>query len=72
MTRRRSRLTDVLDPAGFSDAGLTQELAAIGRLRSQLAAYEAALVADFAGRRPASGTGGRSSRGIAWRVGHRG
>jgi hypothetical protein len=52
--RRRSRLSEVLDPGGFDDAGLAGELAAVGDLRSQLAAYEAALVADFARRRPAT------------------
>ncbi|WP_448613355.1 HNH endonuclease [Modestobacter sp. URMC 112] len=54
VTRRPSRLTDVLDPAGFDDHGLAGELAAVGRARSQLAAYEAAVVAELASRRPAT------------------
>ena len=53
VTRRPSRLTDVLDPAGFDDHGLAGELAAVRRARSQLAAYEAALVTQLARRRPA-------------------
>ena len=54
VTRRPSRLTDVLDPAGFDDRGLAGELAAVRRARSQLAAYEAAVVAELAARRPAT------------------
>ena len=50
--RRVSRLTDFLDPRGFADAGLARELAAIGDVRAQLAAYEAGIVAEFASRRP--------------------
>jgi len=52
VTRRRSRLTDLLDPGGFSDAGLVGELQAIGDGRSQFAAYEAVVVAGLAARRP--------------------
>ncbi|WP_256375451.1 hypothetical protein [Modestobacter sp. DSM 44400] len=36
MTRRRSRLVEVLDPAGFSDAGLVGQLASIADVRSRL------------------------------------
>ena len=54
VTRRRSRLTDVLDPAGFTDAGLAAELASIADVRAQLAAYEAGVVAELAARRPAA------------------
>ncbi|WP_216870732.1 HNH endonuclease signature motif containing protein, partial [Modestobacter excelsi] len=50
--RRRSRLTDVLDVAGFDDADFVRELVAVRDLRAQLAAYEAAVVAEFAARRP--------------------
>jgi hypothetical protein len=53
VTRRRSRLTDVLDLNVFSDAGLVGELHAIGDGRSQLTAYEAVVVAKMAARRPA-------------------
>ena len=54
VTRRRGRLTDVLDPDGFDDAGWARELAAVGTGAAKLAAYEAALVASMAARRPAS------------------
>ena len=50
--RRRSRLTDVLRPAGFDDAGVADELSRITDVRSQLAAYEAALVVRLAELRP--------------------
>jgi hypothetical protein len=50
--RRRARLAEVLDPAGFPDAGLVGELASIADVRSQLAAYEAGVVAELARRRP--------------------
>ena len=53
VTRRRTRLCEVLDPAGFSDAGLVGELASIADVRAQLAAYEAGVVAELAARRPA-------------------
>ncbi|WP_460683072.1 HNH endonuclease signature motif containing protein [Modestobacter lapidis] len=52
-SRRRARLVDVLDPAGFDDAGLVGELGSVADLRAQLAAYEAGLVAELAARRPA-------------------
>jgi hypothetical protein len=48
------RLSDVLDPAGMTEAGLVGELYAVGDARSKLAAYEAAIVAQLAARRPAS------------------
>ena len=38
VARRPSRLTDLLDPAGFDDGGLAGELAAVARARAQLAA----------------------------------
>src|SRR3954453_17434710 len=53
VTRRRVRLCEVLDPAGFDEAELAGELGAVADLRAQLAAYEAGLVAAFAARRPA-------------------
>jgi hypothetical protein len=54
VTRRRSRLTDVLDPFGFDDAGLVRELSAVAMGEAKLAAYQAGLVAAMAARRPAS------------------
>ncbi|SDY18303.1 hypothetical protein SAMN05661080_02607 [Modestobacter sp. DSM 44400] len=50
--RRPSRLTDLLDPSGFDDQGLAGELAAVRRGKAQLAAYEAAVVAELTSRRP--------------------
>jgi hypothetical protein len=50
--RRSSRLVHVLDPRGFSDAGLVGELASIADVRAQFAAYEAGVVAELAARRP--------------------
>jgi hypothetical protein len=50
--RRAARLVEVLDPRGFSDAGLVGELASIADVRAQLAAYEAGVVAELAARRP--------------------
>ena len=52
VTRRASRLTDVLDVRRFDDADFVRELTAVGVARAKLAAYEAALVAGFAARRP--------------------
>ena len=52
VSRRPSRLTDVLDVEGFSDAQYARELSAINVGRAKLAAYEAAVVAGFAARRP--------------------
>ncbi|MCZ2805287.1 HNH endonuclease signature motif containing protein [Modestobacter sp. VKM Ac-2983] len=52
MTRRRTRLSEVLPPSGFSDAGLVGELGTIADVRAQLAAYEAVVVAELARRRP--------------------
>jgi hypothetical protein len=51
--RRPSRLTDLLDPDGFDDAGLVRELSAVARSEAKLAAYRAAVVATMAARRPA-------------------
>jgi len=51
--RRRSRLTDLLDPAGFDDASWAREMSAVSAGAAKLAAYEAALVASMAARRPA-------------------
>jgi hypothetical protein len=52
VTRRRTRLSEVLSPSGFSDAGLVGELGALADVRAQLAAYEAVVVAELARRRP--------------------
>ena len=52
VTRRPSRLTDVLDVREFDDADFVRELTAVGVARAKLAAYEAAVVAEFAARRP--------------------
>ena len=52
VTRRRTRLSEVLEPRGFTDAGLVGELAALADVRAQLAAYEAVVVAELARRRP--------------------
>ena len=54
MSRRRSRLTEVLDPYGFDDGGLVRELSAVSMGEAKLAAYQAGLVAAMAARRPAS------------------
>jgi hypothetical protein len=53
VTRRPSRLTEVLDVDRFSDADLARELGSIGDVRAKVAAYEAAVVAALASRRPA-------------------
>jgi hypothetical protein len=50
---RGPRLSDVLNPAGMSEAGLVGELHALGDGRSKFAAYEAVVVAQLAARRPA-------------------
>ncbi|WP_156119062.1 HNH endonuclease signature motif containing protein [Modestobacter caceresii] len=42
----------MLEPRGFSDAGLVGELGALADVRAQLAAYEAVVVAELARRRP--------------------
>ncbi|MCZ2816055.1 hypothetical protein [Modestobacter sp. VKM Ac-2984] len=52
VTRRRTRLSEVLPPGGFSDTGLVGELSTIADVRAQLAAYEAVVVAELARRRP--------------------
>jgi hypothetical protein len=52
VTRRRTRLSEVLSPSGFCDAGLVGELGALADVRAQLAAYEAVVVAELARRRP--------------------
>ncbi|WP_369139531.1 HNH endonuclease [Modestobacter versicolor] len=54
VTRRRSRLTDVLDPDGFDDVEWAREMSALAVGAAKLAAYEAAMVASMAARRPAS------------------
>src|SRR4051794_37319437 len=54
VSRRRSRLTEVLDPAGFDEAGLVRELSAVSMGAAKLAAYEAGLIASMAARRPVS------------------
>jgi len=51
--RRRTRLSEVVDVAGMSTAGLADELGVLGDARSQLAAYEAVVVARLAALRPA-------------------
>jgi len=51
--RRRTRLSEVVDVAGMSAAGLVGELAALADARSQLVAYDAVVVARFAALRPA-------------------
>jgi hypothetical protein len=48
VVRRRSRLTDLLEPRGFDDAGVAAELARVADAKSQLAAYEVALVIRLA------------------------
>jgi hypothetical protein len=52
--RRPSRLTDLLDPDGFDDAGLVRELSAVARSEAELAAYEGGAGGDD-GRSPAGG-----------------
>ncbi|CCH90352.1 HNH endonuclease [Modestobacter italicus] len=52
VTRRPARVTDLLDVDGFDDAEMARELVAVAVGRAKLAAYEAALVAGFAARRP--------------------
>jgi hypothetical protein len=66
VTRRRTRLVEVLDPAGFTDEELAGQLAVVADARAQLAAYEAGLVASFAGRRPAQTdlTGDQPGHGV--------
>ena len=39
VTRRPSRLTDVLEVGGFGDADFVRELTAVGVARAKLAAY---------------------------------
>ena len=53
VTRRRSRLAEVLAPELCSDEELVREMRAVADGRAQLAAYEAVLVAELAARRPA-------------------
>ena len=53
VTRRRARLSEVIDVAGMDEVGLAEELGTIADARSQLAAYEAVVVARFAALRPA-------------------
>src|ERR1700710_2282362 len=60
---RGPRLSDVLDPAGMSETGLVGELFAVGDARSKLGAYEAAIVAQLAGRRPSAADRSRGEPG---------
>jgi hypothetical protein len=53
VTRRRSRLSELLAPEAFSESELVRELGAVADGRGQLAAYDAFLVAQMAARRPA-------------------
>ncbi|MCZ2829051.1 HNH endonuclease signature motif containing protein [Modestobacter sp. VKM Ac-2986] len=53
MTRRRSRLAELLTPASFSESELVREMGAVADGRAQLAAYDAVLIAQLAARRPA-------------------
>jgi hypothetical protein len=53
VTRRRSRLSELLVPASFSESELVREMGAVVDGRGQLAAYDAFLVAQMAARRPA-------------------
>jgi hypothetical protein len=55
VTRRRTRLVELLDPAGMAEAELVGQLATIADARAQLAAFEAGVVASFASRRPVDG-----------------
>ncbi|WP_439957978.1 hypothetical protein, partial [Modestobacter italicus] len=59
-------MAELLEPAGFSDAGLAGELASIADVRAQLAAYEAAVVAELAARRPVESdlTEGQPGHGV--------
>ncbi|MCZ2826472.1 MULTISPECIES: hypothetical protein [unclassified Modestobacter] len=52
VTRRRTRLSEVVASARLSDAGLAGELRAVVDIGAQLAAYEAVVVAELARRRP--------------------
>src|SRR3954466_10759144 len=51
--RRRTRLVEILDPAGLTDAGLAGQLAVISVAGARVAACEAGVVAERAARRPA-------------------
>ena len=53
VTRRRSRLAELLTPELCSEDELVREMRAVADGRAQLAAYEAVLVAELAARRPA-------------------
>jgi hypothetical protein len=53
VTRRRTRLSEVLAPELCSEDELVREMRAVADGRAQLAAYEAVLVAELAARRPA-------------------
>ncbi|MFQ1002744.1 HNH endonuclease signature motif containing protein [Modestobacter sp. SSW1-42] len=53
VTRRRTRLSEVLAPESCSEEELVREMRAVADGRAQLAAYEAVLVAELAARRPA-------------------
>ena len=52
VTRRRTRLTEILRPDGFDDARCAAELVALADLRAQLDAYQLAVVKRLADLRP--------------------
>jgi hypothetical protein len=52
VVRRRSRLTDLLEPRGFDDEGVATGLARVEDAKSQLTAYEVAWVMRLAELRP--------------------
>jgi hypothetical protein len=53
VTRRRTRLSEVIDVAGMDASACVGELGTLADARAQLAAYEAVVVARFAALRPA-------------------
>jgi hypothetical protein len=53
VTRRRSRLSELLAPESFCESELVREMGAVADGRGQLAAYDAFLIAQMAARRPA-------------------
>jgi hypothetical protein len=53
VTRRRTRLSEIVDVAGLGAPELVDELATLADARAQFAAYEAVVVARFAALRPA-------------------
>ncbi len=52
VSRRRTRLTEILRPGGFDDARCATELVALADLRAQLDAYQLAVVKRLAELRP--------------------